>query len=167
MAQGEIDYNIVFPDAVTSGEPPFIVMRVHACWELREHGDITVAAERGTVLSAGSSEPGARPVPSGCGLCRLAAWRSVVFAERHWQKTKEPVVILLGWAGCKDKHLSKYSSIYNEQVTVKPWVQNRPAASHQSDPGLSLHLVQADPVLDIRGHWEGPYLGGSMEMAGI
>ncbi|XP_003975939.2 transmembrane protein 53 [Takifugu rubripes] len=56
MAQGEIDYNIVFPDAVTS--------------------------------------------------------------ERHWQKTKEPVVILLGWAGCKDKHLSKYSSIYNEQGCV-------------------------------------------------
>ncbi|CAF97742.1 unnamed protein product, partial [Tetraodon nigroviridis] len=59
MAHGEIDYNVVFPDAVTS--------------------------------------------------------------ERHWQKTKEPVVILLGWAGCKDKHLSKYSSIYNEQgcVTIR------------------------------------------------
>lgn len=27
-------------------------------------------------------------------------------------------MILLGWAGCKDKHLSKYSSIYSEQVTV-------------------------------------------------
>ncbi|XP_037643197.1 transmembrane protein 53 [Sebastes umbrosus] len=42
-------------------------------------------------------------------------------SERHWQRTKEPVVILLGWAGCKDKHLSKYSSIYNEQgcVTVR------------------------------------------------
>ncbi|XP_059915054.1 transmembrane protein 53 [Gadus macrocephalus] len=59
MADDEIDYNIVFPDAVTS--------------------------------------------------------------ERHWQGTKEPVVILLGWAGCKDKHLSKYSSIYNEQgcVTIR------------------------------------------------
>lgn len=47
-------------------------------------------------------------------------------SERHWQGTKEPVVILLGWAGCKDKHLSKYSSIYNEQgcVTIRytaPW----------------------------------------------
>uniref|UniRef100_A0AAQ5XZ01 Transmembrane protein 53 n=1 Tax=Amphiprion ocellaris TaxID=80972 RepID=A0AAQ5XZ01_AMPOC len=40
-------------------------------------------------------------------------------SERHWQGTKEPVVILLGWAGCKDKHLSKYSSIYNEQVIPK------------------------------------------------
>ncbi|KAL6104824.1 tmem53 [Pungitius sinensis] len=39
-------------------------------------------------------------------------------SERHWQGTKEPVVILLGWAGCKDKHLSKYSSIYNEQGCV-------------------------------------------------
>ncbi|AWP04599.1 putative transmembrane protein 53 [Scophthalmus maximus] len=42
-------------------------------------------------------------------------------SERHWQGTKEPVVILLGWAGCRDKHLSKYSSIYNEQgcVTIR------------------------------------------------
>ncbi|XP_004079096.1 transmembrane protein 53 [Oryzias latipes] len=42
-------------------------------------------------------------------------------SERHWQGTKEPVVILLGWAGCKDKHLSKYSSIYSEQgcVTIR------------------------------------------------
>ncbi|XP_056149415.1 transmembrane protein 53 [Lampris incognitus] len=59
MAENEIDYNIVFPDAVTS--------------------------------------------------------------ETHWRGTKEPVVILLGWAGSKDKHLSKYSSIYNEQgcVTIR------------------------------------------------
>ncbi|XP_028328018.1 transmembrane protein 53 [Gouania willdenowi] len=42
-------------------------------------------------------------------------------SERHWQRTKEPVVILLGWAGCKDKLLSKYSSIYNKQgcVTIR------------------------------------------------
>ncbi|KAJ8406238.1 hypothetical protein AAFF_G00304690 [Aldrovandia affinis] len=41
--------------------------------------------------------------------------------ERHWQGSKEPVVILLGWAGCKDKHLTKYSSIYNERgcITVR------------------------------------------------
>ncbi|XP_034039198.1 transmembrane protein 53 isoform X1 [Thalassophryne amazonica] len=41
-----------------------------------------------------------------------------VTSERHWQGTKEPVVILLGWAGSKDKHLSKYSNIYNEQGCV-------------------------------------------------
>ncbi|XP_019724917.1 transmembrane protein 53 [Hippocampus comes] len=42
-------------------------------------------------------------------------------SETHWQGTKEPVVILLGWAGCRDKHLTKYSSIYNEQgcVTIR------------------------------------------------
>uniref|UniRef100_A0A3Q3WVQ7 Transmembrane protein 53 n=1 Tax=Mola mola TaxID=94237 RepID=A0A3Q3WVQ7_MOLML len=59
MADDDIDYNIVFPDAVTSGE--------------------------------------------------------------HWHGTKEPVVVLLGWAGCRDKHISKYSSIYNEQgcVTIR------------------------------------------------
>uniref|UniRef100_A0A4W5K413 Transmembrane protein 53 n=1 Tax=Hucho hucho TaxID=62062 RepID=A0A4W5K413_9TELE len=39
-------------------------------------------------------------------------------SERHWHATKEPVVILLGWAGCRDKHLVKYSSIYNEQGCV-------------------------------------------------
>ncbi|XP_068196856.1 transmembrane protein 53 [Antennarius striatus] len=44
-----------------------------------------------------------------------------VVSDRHWRGTKEPVVVLLGWAGCKDKHLSKYSSIYNEQgcVTIR------------------------------------------------
>ncbi|XP_058251819.1 transmembrane protein 53 [Hemibagrus wyckioides] len=42
-------------------------------------------------------------------------------SERYWSGSKQPVVILLGWAGCRDKHLSKYSSIYNEQgcVTVR------------------------------------------------
>ncbi|KAJ8346158.1 hypothetical protein SKAU_G00303510 [Synaphobranchus kaupii] len=41
--------------------------------------------------------------------------------ERHWQGLKEPVVILLGWGGCKDKHLTKYSSIYNERgcITIR------------------------------------------------
>lgn len=28
---------------------------------------------------------------------------------------KEPVVILLGWAGCKDKYLSKYSDMYDKK----------------------------------------------------
>ncbi|KAK6310670.1 hypothetical protein J4Q44_G00187250 [Coregonus suidteri] len=41
-----------------------------------------------------------------------------LISERHWHGTKEPVVILLGWAGCRDKHLAKYSSIYNEQGCV-------------------------------------------------
>ncbi|XP_064476280.1 uncharacterized protein LOC135390516 [Ornithodoros turicata] len=34
---------------------------------------------------------------------------------------KEPVVYLLGWAGCKHRHLSKYGAVYEEQgcITVK------------------------------------------------
>ncbi|XP_061926398.1 transmembrane protein 53 [Entelurus aequoreus] len=42
-------------------------------------------------------------------------------SEAHWRGRKEPVVILLGWAGCRDKHLSKYSNIYNKQgcVTIR------------------------------------------------
>ncbi|XP_051555957.1 transmembrane protein 53-like [Myxocyprinus asiaticus] len=44
-----------------------------------------------------------------------------LISEKHWRGSKEPVVILLGWAGCRDKHLAKYSSIYNQQgcVTVR------------------------------------------------
>lgn len=44
-----------------------------------------------------------------------------LISERHWHGTKEPVVMLLGWAGCKDKHLTKYSSFYNKQgcVTIR------------------------------------------------
>ncbi|TRY91235.1 hypothetical protein DNTS_035567 [Danionella cerebrum] len=38
-----------------------------------------------------------------------------LISEKHWRGSKEPVVILLGWAGSRDKHLAKYSSIYNEQ----------------------------------------------------
>ncbi|XP_063795532.1 transmembrane protein 53 [Pseudophryne corroboree] len=36
----------------------------------------------------------------------------------QWDQQREPVVILLGWAGCKDKYLAKYSSIYHNQGCV-------------------------------------------------
>lgn len=29
--------------------------------------------------------------------------------------SKPPAVILLGWAGCQDKHLAKYGTIYSEK----------------------------------------------------
>lgn len=32
-----------------------------------------------------------------------------------YDEDKLPVVMLLGWAGCKDKYLSKYSAIYEER----------------------------------------------------
>lgn len=32
--------------------------------------------------------------------------------------TKPPAVILLGWAGCQDKHLAKYGTIYSEKGCV-------------------------------------------------
>uniref|UniRef100_A0A2I2YH94 Transmembrane protein 53 n=1 Tax=Gorilla gorilla gorilla TaxID=9595 RepID=A0A2I2YH94_GORGO len=31
-------------------------------------------------------------------------------------ETRQPVVILLGWGGCKDKNLAKYSAIYHKRV---------------------------------------------------
>ncbi|KAK3090980.1 hypothetical protein FSP39_016212 [Pinctada imbricata] len=35
-------------------------------------------------------------------------------------EVKEPVVILLGWAGCKERHLEKYCSIYEERcITIR------------------------------------------------
>uniref|UniRef100_A0A5F5Q2D2 Transmembrane protein 53 n=1 Tax=Equus caballus TaxID=9796 RepID=A0A5F5Q2D2_HORSE len=30
--------------------------------------------------------------------------------------TRQPLVILLGWGGCADKNLAKYSAIYHERV---------------------------------------------------
>ncbi|XP_075688683.1 transmembrane protein 53 isoform X2 [Rhinoderma darwinii] len=36
----------------------------------------------------------------------------------RWDQQREPVVILLGWGGCKDKNLAKYSSIYHEEGCV-------------------------------------------------
>lgn len=31
------------------------------------------------------------------------------------QSKKEPVVILLGWAGCENRHIAKYSAIYEKR----------------------------------------------------
>ncbi|KAL0966071.1 hypothetical protein UPYG_G00290530 [Umbra pygmaea] len=55
------------------------------------------------------------------GLDYNIVFPDALISERHWHETKEPVVILLGWAGCRDKHLTKYSSIYNKQgcVTIR------------------------------------------------
>ncbi|XP_067679469.1 transmembrane protein 53-like [Haliotis asinina] len=43
-----------------------------------------------------------------------------VFEEADIQE-KRPVVILLGWAGCVDKHLAKYSEIYEKRrlITIR------------------------------------------------
>lgn len=32
-----------------------------------------------------------------------------------YHEDKLPVVVLLGWAGCQDKYLSKYSAIYEQR----------------------------------------------------
>ena len=31
---------------------------------------------------------------------------------------KKPIIILLGWAGCQDRYLAKYSAIYEERRLV-------------------------------------------------
>ncbi|XP_078417206.1 transmembrane protein 53 [Cetorhinus maximus] len=54
---------------------------------------------------------------------------TVVFSEPNDSGFKEnPVIILLGWAGCQHKHLAKYSYIYNNQGCIVlrytvPWRQ--------------------------------------------
>ncbi|XP_011867281.1 PREDICTED: transmembrane protein 53 isoform X2 [Vollenhovia emeryi] len=35
-----------------------------------------------------------------------------------YEEDKRPVVILLGWAGCQDRYLAKYSSIYEEKSCI-------------------------------------------------
>ena len=32
-----------------------------------------------------------------------------------YEEEKRPLVVLLGWAGCQDKYLAKYSAIYEER----------------------------------------------------
>lgn len=32
-----------------------------------------------------------------------------------YEEDKRPVVILLGWAGCQDRYLAKYSAIYEDK----------------------------------------------------
>ena len=36
-------------------------------------------------------------------------------ADGNYLGQKEPVVILLGWLGCKEKHIAKYSQIYDQR----------------------------------------------------
>ncbi|XP_051868939.1 transmembrane protein 53 isoform X2 [Pristis pectinata] len=54
---------------------------------------------------------------------------TIVFPDPSDSDLKEdPVIILLGWAGCQDKHLAKYSYIYKNQGCVvlryiSPWRQ--------------------------------------------
>ncbi|KAG8436996.1 hypothetical protein GDO86_007907 [Hymenochirus boettgeri] len=48
---------------------------------------------------------------------------TIVFPESSaqdcpWALHQEPVVILLGWGGCKDQYLAKYSSIYHNQGCI-------------------------------------------------
>ncbi|MEE6495302.1 hypothetical protein FKM82_002003 [Ascaphus truei] len=39
-------------------------------------------------------------------------------AGTRWDQEREPVVILLGWGGCKDQYLAKYSTIYHNQGCI-------------------------------------------------
>ncbi|XP_038650160.1 transmembrane protein 53 [Scyliorhinus canicula] len=54
---------------------------------------------------------------------------TIVFPRANGSGFKEdPVIILFGWAGCQDKHLAKYSSIYKDQGCIalryiSPWRQ--------------------------------------------
>ncbi|XP_069498436.1 transmembrane protein 53 [Ambystoma mexicanum] len=47
-------------------------------------------------------------------------------ADSRWESEREPVVILLGWGGCKDQYLAKYGTIYHNQGCIvirytAPW----------------------------------------------
>lgn len=72
MAHGEIDYNIVFPDAVTSGEQLFVVMRVHAAASSEITATFSHPGVRNRLVSAVNPACHASPAPRGPGLCRPA-----------------------------------------------------------------------------------------------
>lgn len=66
-----------------------------------------------------------------------------------YEEDKRPVVILLGWAGCQDRYLAKYSSIYEEKryiPLIPRATANRYAFSFHGKPRAgtvtSLSLLQ-------------------------
>lgn len=61
-------------------------------------------------------------------------------------------MILLGWAGCKDKHLSKYSSIYNEQVTLC-WASGAPDAGAERIWVRAIHRSHSPLHRPLREFW--------------
>lgn len=69
-------------------------------------------------------------VPFKCMEMWVLSWSLwTFFPEKRWKGTEEPVVILLGWAGCRDKHLTKYSSMYNDQVGARHSTASRGLAT--------------------------------------
>ncbi|XP_031836526.1 transmembrane protein 53 isoform X2 [Nomia melanderi] len=58
-----------------------------------------------------------------------------------YKEDKRPVVVLLGWAGCQDRYLAKYSAIYEEK-------SNGGAFLYQH---VSLAMQQANTPLMVKG----------------
>ncbi|XP_071983670.1 transmembrane protein 53 [Engystomops pustulosus] len=73
----------------------------------------------------------------------------------RWDQQREPVVILLGWAGCKDKHLAKYSSIYhNEGCVVIRYTAAWRTVFFSESFGLGSLRDQAQKLLELLFDYE-------------
>ncbi|CAN2391495.1 Eukaryotic protein of unknown function (DUF829) [Pristimantis euphronides] len=76
-------------------------------------------------------------------------------AGSQWDQQREPVVILLGWGGCKDKHLAKYSSIYhNEGCVVIRYIATWRTVFIAESLGLSSLRDQAKKLLELLFDYE-------------
>ncbi|NP_001086490.1 transmembrane protein 53-B [Xenopus laevis] len=72
-----------------------------------------------------------------------------------WDPEREPVVILLGWGGCKDQYLAKYSAIYHNQgCTVIKYTAAWNAVFISESLGFSSLREDAKKLLELLFDYE-------------
>ncbi|NP_001107322.1 transmembrane protein 53 [Xenopus tropicalis] len=77
------------------------------------------------------------------------------FQDWQWDREQEPVVILLGWGGCKDQYLTKYGAIYhNKGCTVIKYTAAWNAVFVTESLGLSSLREEAKKLLELLFEYE-------------
>lgn len=64
---------------------------------------------------------------------------------------QQPVVILLGWGGCRDKNLAKYSAIYHKRVSTAGKCLPRVRASANLSCFVGTLSLVASPLVWNKG----------------
>lgn len=63
-----------------------------------------------------------------------------------YEEDKRPVVILLGWAGCQDRYLAKYSSIYEEKRYSEPLIPRETGTACDRADTRSIHPGRSETL---------------------
>lgn len=104
-----LEYYIKFPTATTSDG---------ARNNGHHHGDMLASTSTSTAMDGGGVGVGVGGLMAGGGLNVGNAELPLTEAESVFllnEATNVPIVLLLGWAGCQDKYLMKYSKIYEDR----------------------------------------------------